>query len=247
MELKDVGYWNIEQPDGAVWSMFYDRELPDSRYLIVSSTGRGLMLGEEGIGYHGLKGLFSQYRELERQGNTNDFRDFLGCGQQANVYGMGSDFAVREVQGNPAVYSTLRELGNMDRLATVVEGGVPHWIRVPSFYACFSDTDTQKRYTLMQRIDSGLTVEDVLEYPDLPDYAKERVHKELKHEPTDEDKEEISRLYELAGTILDKVISSKGHRTEDYLVDWKPRNVIIEPLRTPIAGERFSMTVIDQN
>ncbi|HMS23295.1 MAG TPA: hypothetical protein PKB09_00625 [Candidatus Saccharibacteria bacterium] len=244
--FENLGKFEITQDDGAVWTAFYDRQQPDDKYLLMTSSGRGLFLGEKGTQFHDLKELFSDYRDAETEGEEFDGRrNFLGKGQQATVYGMGW-LAVREIPGKQGLYRTVSELQSMDELACVVEGGLPRWINVPHMFACYSDPELQKRYMLMQRIDSGLTIEDVVNYPNVDEHAAKRTLAELGREPNDNDKSELIRLFSTARFVIGKVIEERGRAPESMLVDWEHRNVIVEALRTPIAGERFSLSIIDQ-
>lgn len=244
--FEDLGKFEISQDDGAIWTAFYNRQCPDDNYLLMTSSGRVLFLGENGTPFHKLKELFSGYRDAEIEGEEFDERrNFLGKGQQATVYGMGW-LAVREISGKQGLYRTISELQSMDELACVVEGGLPRWINVPHMFACYSDPELQKRYMLMQRIDSGLTIEDVVNYPNVDDHAAKRTLQELGREPNDDDKNELKRLFSTAWFVIGNVIKERGRTPESMLVDWEPRNVIVEALRTPIAGERFSLSIIDQ-
>lgn len=244
-EFENLGKLEVPQDDGAVWTAFYDRENFDDHYLILTSSGRGLLLGENGTTYPELKQLFQDYRTAEEDDTSDIRRRYLGSGQQATVYGM-SWLAVREVAGKQGFYRTLSELQSMDRLAGIVEGGLPRWINVPHMFACYADPATQKRYMLMQKIDTGLTAEDVMYYPDIGDHEASRTIAELGRIPTKEDVNDVKRLFVMARSILDDVLASKGFNPDDILTDWEPRNVIVESLRTPIAGERFSLSIIDQ-
>jgi len=245
MSFEKLGKFDVEQPDGAVWTTFYDRTRPDDQYLIVTSSGRELFLGEKGTSYRGLRRMFSDYHQDEINDQASAKRKYLGKGQQATVFGMDW-LAVREIPGRQGVYRTLGELTSMDELATIVEEGLPRWLKVPHMYACYADPEKQKRYMLMEKVDTGLTIEDVLDYPNVNQHSADRVVGELGRTPTDEDRETLRRLFDRSYHILSTVIKAKGKDPDDYLVDWEPRNVLVESLRTPVASENFSLSIIDQ-
>jgi hypothetical protein len=134
----------------------------------------------------------------------------------------------------------------MDAINNVVEHGLPRWLKLPTHYALHSDPVQQKTYTLMERIDGGVTVEDVIEYPDIPQRRADTVDKEIGDDITDA-KEKVPELYERAYKVLSEAIRASGRDPANYLTDWKPRNAIIEGrLVTPIAGSNYRLSVIDQ-
>lgn len=241
-----VGVYEFVQDDGAKWHGYFDERLPDSHYLIVTSIGREMINGYAGIEAGRLPDLFNEYRATEPDTNGT-MRDFLGSGQSAEVYGMGDHIAVREEGGKRPFMSAVSELTIMDRLSTVVEEGIPYWLSVPSYYAFYCDPQANRQYTFMERIDSGLTVEDVLTYPqDLRPGANDRVEQEL-GENIEDSAEEVSTLFMRSKEILEAVIRAKGQNPNDLLLDWAARNVLVKRLRTPVAGKNFKLSVIDQN
>jgi hypothetical protein len=242
---KDLGKTNFTQDDGAVWTAFFDKHSPDKRFLIVTSVGRELFL-DETLPYRVLKRLVQAYRSAESGSGHPSVRDFLGQGQQARVFGL-SRFAVRETGGIAPFYPSMSALDRMNKLSGVVEGGVPRWINVPRTYAFYSDPQTNKQYTLMDRLDSGVTVEDVTAFDEVSDHSRARVLREYGHQPTAPEVEDAHRLFDKAHRLLTTVIGARGHNPEEILTDWKARNVIIEPLSTPVGGERYLLNVIDQN
>jgi hypothetical protein len=247
MNLNKLGSNHIIQDDGAVWTSFYDVDQnPDKHFLIITSHGKEEFLHSD-VGYQGLKSLFRAYRESESIGAEGENRVFLGVGQQAVVYGLTEEYAVREVIGNPPYYQTLSDLTRLDRLASLVEGGIPRWIDVPSVYAMFSDGEINKQYTLMERIDSGLTVEDIAEFHSTTDIGRARAIQQLGSEPTQEQIETAALLFDKAKIILDSVIKSKGIDPDELLTDWAMRNVLVDITKTPVAGQRMVLNIIDQN
>ena len=249
-KLSNLGIERFTQDDGAMWTAFYDRhdtrKNPDFNYLIVTSSGREFFLGKT-MPYAGLKSYFQRYRNGEADPTSTTFRQFLGEGQQATVHSMGSKLAVREQAGTAHFYKALGDLTRMDLLASLIEGGVPRWISTPHVYAHYSDQAAGKQYTLMDRVDSGMNADDILNFNVASEHGKERVLRELGREPSDQDIETVSRLFGTAESILIGVIESKGKDPAEILTDWAPRNVLVEPLATPIGGERFSINIIDQN
>lgn len=242
-----LGRMSIEQEDGAVWQSYYDYDRnPDQHFLILTSAGREEFLHSP-LGYPTLKKLFRTYRKAETGPSHPSVRDFLGEGQQARVFGLTNRYAVREVLGNAPFYGALSDLTRIARLSAVVEGGLPRWIDVPPIYAMYSDAAAIKQYTLMKRIDSGMTVEDIADFDNVPDHAKMRTLREFGREPSQEDREKIILQFDKAKHILDSVISARGMNPDELLTDWAMRNVVVDRVMTPVAGERNILNIIDQN
>lgn len=243
---KDLSKMNYTQDDGAIWTAFSDNNNPDKRFFIVTSSGKELFLGNKDLPYKALKRMFGQYRDAEITKDDSIVREFLGEGAQAQVYGLGPRLAVRETPGNLPFYKTLGSISRMDRLATVVENGVPRWINVPHTYAIYSDTEAHKQYTLMDKIDSGVTIQDMVGFDEATKHSQERVLKEFGHRPTEREAADAARLFDEAGRILTNAIVAQGSNPDELLTDWFPRNVIIEQKATPVGGERYLLSVIDQ-
>jgi len=243
--LSDLGKEDFTQDDGAIWTAFFDKREIDRRFLIITSAGREMFVDGE-LPYQSLKKLFKAYRTAESGRGHPSIRDYLGHGQQAQVFGL-SKFAVRETNGNVPFYPTLSALDRMNKISAIVEGGIPRWINVPRTYAVYSDTETGKQYSLMDRLDSGVTVEDIANFDEVTDHSRARVLKEFGQRPTATQAEDAVRLFNKAENFLNAAIIGKGYNPEEYLTDWKMRNVIIEPLTTPVGGERYMLNIIDQN
>lgn len=239
--------FHVEQPDSAKWAVYEDPE-DIRRFTIVTSAGNELLQGQD---RELLRSLVHQYRAAEigsiaLLGENPDIRRELGRGQEAIVYSMGP-YAVREERSMKGVYVALGELGRMDAINTVIDEGVPRWLNLPAHYALHSDPVQQKTYTLMDRVDGGLTVEDIQAYPELPEPKKVLVERELgDNTGIREAQERVPELYDEAHDILSSSIKASGQDPEKFLTDWKPRNVVVERLKTPVAGSKYSLNVIDQ-
>lgn len=97
----------------------------------------------------------------------------------------------------------------------------------------------------MQKIDAGITVADVIEASTLG----AEPNPEIAHHIgalTEAKVAEVSMRYRQAKSILDDAITNSGNSPQDYLPDWDTSNVMVEGLRTPVAGSNFMLWVIDQ-
>lgn len=237
--------FQVDQEDGARWSIYEDQS-DIRRFTILTSSGGELMNGPQ---KEQLESLVQQYRAAELggvalDGTSPDIRQELGRGQEAIVYRLGP-YAVREEKSIKGVYVALAELSRMDAINDVIDEGLPRWLNLPAHYILHSDPSTQKTYTLMDRIDGGITVEDIVNYPSIPDAKAEAVQKEV-GEHLEDAQEKVPPLYDRAHKILSDAIESKGKSPDKFLTDWHERNVIVERQHTPVAGSNYLLNVIDQ-
>lgn len=244
--MRDPDF-TVDQPDGAVWAVYED-PTDIRRYSILTSSGQEQFHGD-GLGP--LRSLIHQYRAAEvgsiaLLGESPGIRKELGRGQEAIVYAMGP-YAVREEPGIKGVYAALGELERMDAINGIIEGGTPRWLNLPKHYALHSDPERLKTYTLMDRVNGGLTAADIIDYPEIEPHRAALVEAELGGDAgIEEAKARVPVLYDRAHVILSDAITEAGKIPDHYLTDWKPRNVIVERFKTPIANEKYNLNVIDQ-
>ncbi len=237
---------SLDQEDGSRWNVY---ENPDDPREFTILTGSGQDLFKDPKRSAEARGLIHEYRGVELGnipllGTTPGMREELGRGQEAIAYRMGP-YAVREVIGIKDFHSAYGELDRVDAINTVIEAGLPRWLHLPLHYALHVDPKEQKTYTLMDRIDSGITAEDIIEYPDIPEHRARVVEREIGHRIEDA-KDKVPGLFDEAHTVLSEALSAKGKNPSNYLTDWQTRNVLVEPLETPVVNRNYSMYVIDQ-
>ena len=232
--------------DGSIW-----RQYETSTHLFVlTSLGRHLL--RERHMYKDFVRYTDDYMN-DRQGNE-DFRSYLAEGANGKVYTLGDDFVVKEsrllTQLAPAD-SLLAALNRMDQLVDAVQKNCPSWIDVPAHYGiAVSKADTRKQFMLMQKIDHGVTVGDII----LADESRIS-HGILTSEAfnkfgpiTPELRTEVNDRYELLKYLVKTAIIKERLNPDVYLpdIDYNPHNVVIEKLATPIAGSQIKYSVIDQ-
>jgi len=245
--MRDPNF-TVEQADGAKWAVFENAH--DNReYTILTSAGQELLQGQDS---GELRSLIQRYRAVELGGlallgDDPNIRQELGRGREAIVYSMGP-YAVREKIGIQDVYPALSELQRMDEINSVIELGLPRWLNLPVHYALHSRPDPlePKTYILMDRIDSGVTVEDIIDYPDIDPTRAARLETYLGASGIEGAKEAIPELYGAAYQALAEAIEAAGKDPAKFLTDWEPRNALVEQLKTPVAGSNYSLSVIDQ-
>lgn len=240
--------FTTEQPDGARWEVYEDPE-DIRRYTILTSAGQDLLKGDK---KDELRSLVDRYRAVELGsiallGEDPNIRKELGRGREAVVYSMGP-YAVRERVGISDVYGALSELTRMDEINSFMEHGLPRWLNLPVHYALHARPDRQepKTFILMDRIDSGVTAEDIIDYPDIDPARAQRLKSYMGEAGIAEAKGEIPTLYDRAHEVLAGAIEAGGKDPAKYLTDWEPRNALVERLSTPVAGSNYTINVIDQ-
>lgn len=241
--------YTVDQESGSVWSIYRD---PQSiGFTVITAAGSELLEKQEEV----VNSLMRRYRAAEigkevgkiaLWRRTEPIRQLLGEGREAKVYEMGEAFAVREVEGITEEHSVIAKLERMDSINSVIEHGLPRWLNLPKHYGVRVDAQTQRTYTLMDRIDNGITVEDIIEYPKLPRSKITTVRNEMGGSIADA-KKQVPALYENAYEILSAALKKNGKDPKRFLTDWIPRNVIVEGRMTsPVANSRYRLSVIDQ-
>jgi len=224
--------------DGAVWQRY---DLDDGQ-LVVTSRGRELFDHNPEI-WDDLKAYRQDY-EGSLSGRAQN-REFFAAGSNARVYKLNADVLVREAWHG---HSSLDALDRMDKIQTVIEEGVPRWIAVPTYFGALatSVSSSEHQFTLMERIDAGITVKDIKEPESLSELERRGLTSEL-GPVTEKDRKEVVARYEESEQILHNAIAvSTGNSPLEYLTDWHEQNVVVERLSTPIAGSNFKLWLIDQ-
>ena len=229
----------VPQKDGSLWQYYYI----GNGVVVLTSMGRELIHDDPSI----LTDIH-RYRQ-KRLGHTaalgsETVRSHFRSGGNSDVYELreGSGLVVKETSTAQAMYFALLR---MDRLKTIIESDVPRWIDIPAHYGLISSPSSTTDYMLMEKIDAGITVGDVV------DSSCEQVRANqgtlATFGPIDEEvKQEVSDRFTRAKILLDEAILSHDLLPVDYLPDWDASNVLVERLETPMAGSNYMLWVIDQ-
>jgi hypothetical protein len=227
----------VTQPDGAVWE-YYDLE---QGHLVITGRGRELARNNPGV--------FSdiqQYRQaVMRRGDARfkpNTREHFASGGNSDVYSMGGPLAVKEATNSQ---SLLFALERMDRLHNVMEKGVPRWIDMPAHYGMLIGKHLSRQYMLMEKIDTGVTVEHVLSNGGTTEIQRQKVRERFSN-LTDDQRTTISAGFDRAGDILHSALEAESLDPKQYMPDWHEGNVLLEPLPVPVGDSHFKYWVIDQ-
>ena len=169
-------------------------------------------------------------------------RTFIASGARSNVYEMAPGVAVKEASKTG---SSIYAVGRIDRLLTLIETAVPRWIDIPPHYAVLYSTNLPKDYIVQRKIDSGITAEWLFRPDDMAEYQRVAVEREL-GTVSEEERLQIESAFEEAGRVVSAALVQVGEEPRRYLTDYHPGNVLVERLRTPIAGKDHKLWIIDQ-
>lgn len=233
-----------EQFDGSVWRQY---ESPDALFLL-TEVGRKLLAQQQ------VARLLRHYTLDYQDGleGPEDARRFIAEGLQARVFGLGvAELAIKEKR--PDGDDLHASLYRMDKLihALTVDSGCPAWIGIPQHYGVVTlKEDTSRQFLLMEKIDEGITVGDILDQrrakqkrPYL-NTAVERVYGAV----TDELQEEVIGRFGMALGELRHALLAKYLSPDKFIpdIDKNPYNILVQPLDEPLDGSNLKFWVIDQ-
>lgn len=227
-----------QQPDGAMWRV---KDIEGAGHLILTSKGQELIQDRPE-----LEDYFHAYL-CKAVGATAlpgaiETRRFIASGARSSVYEMAPGIAVKEANKTG---SSIYALGRMDRLLGLIEAGAPRWIDIPPHYAVLDSRTLPKDYIVQRKIDSGITAEWLFRPEDMADYQRAAVEREM-GVVSEHERQEVLSAFEEAENLVADLIERSGARRNDYLIDYHPGNVLVERLRTPIAGKDHKLWIIDQ-
>jgi hypothetical protein len=239
----DLKIRTFEQFDGSIWRQY---ETPDYRILL-TGVGRRLFATRR---MHRLLGPYiADY--LRDNKDPDSHRPFLSEGGNAKVFSLTEDFVVKE--SLPRSESSLfASMDRTDRLKDSVEKHCPRWIDIPDHYgAMISRSNIHKQFMLVQKIDHGVTVGDVINYQEgeinrSTGGALAYDSLEKFGEITPQLKAEVFDRFDRMKIILADAVREEGLDVERFLPDinTNPYNVVLEKLDTPEAGSFVKYWVI---
>lgn len=244
----------VNKFDGSAWRNY---ESPDS---LITITGGGRELAANG----GLAFILRQYAEDTVDDLETPTRQFLAEGGNAKVFTVGGKrLVVKEAKMDGD--QLLPAIDRMDLLLHAIEHHCPRWIDIPMHYGVLIlKKDPSKQYLLIEKIDDGVTVGDIVNYhvdparveplikgePELPkreEHIRESVRR-IFGEPTKELKNEINGRYEALKGLVRKALIAEYRSPDEFLpdLDYNPYNVLVDRVASPIAGSRHKFWIIDQ-
>lgn len=234
---------HITRFDGAIW----DQHSIGEGSLTVTSSGRDLLSNRPEI-----KLAIEQYMiaVTEPQASTPGIRRFLAEGNHARVYSVGDTGLVMKERKSIVADPLWPAIQRMDFLADVIQKHCPRWIDIPAHYGVYQPDDTSgKEFMLMEKIDSGVTVGDVMGAHDMPrePHIGEAVMRIFRG-VTPQTQIAVKSQFDEMKSQLKSGLITEGAAPDAFLtdIDHNMYNAIVEPLSTPVAGSHYKLTIIDQ-
>ena len=228
----------LTQPDGAHWEMF---DVSGGK-AVLTSKGKELFR-ERPQTWRDLRSYRKKAAGKKPPGKDPNIRRHFASGGNSDVYTAGEGLVMKEAK--PAGGSLFFTVDRMDRLLNVIESQVPRWIDIPSHYGLLFSNNLERQYLLMQRIDSGVTVEHILNPGALTEDQATNLEVAFPGLSQGE-QDDVRERFEDAGRILTSALDEAGYEPSSYLTDWHEGNVLVERLETPVADSPHKMWVIDQ-
>jgi hypothetical protein len=234
--------WVVDRFDGAKWKMF---ELPQGGHVVVTSRGQELVA----MAPEFLK-VLREYKQAASKHLENRVRSYLAHGGNSTVYEVGEyKIVVKEQHSGQSLMSSMER---MDLLQYIIQKyHLPRWIDLPDHYALIESPHLDHQYLIIQKVDAGLTVADLENFPQIRPEKLALVNKMFPGLNEQAVKQVIEQVTEARKLLEGAIKKAEQEETEinfpnSLLNDWQTSNILVEPLKTPIGGKKFKLTIIDQ-
>lgn len=214
----------IERFDGSRWRSF---DLGNGGTIILTHRG------QEILSYNPkLRRDITNYKNEAREYREGDFRKWFRAGSNSDVYSFGGHpMVIKEASTAHSVWSSL---DRMDYLYGICQKFLPSYIKVPDHYGILFAPNLRKQYVLMQKVNDGLTMADVLENhaEGLSEESKNLVVNEFRN---------------LEDKVRNAIERAPGREMmpKELLPDWDAGNVIVD-FDSHIRDMPFTFWIIDQ-
>lgn len=215
----------IGRYDGSRWRQF---NLGDGGKLILTSRG------QEMLAYNPkLRQILLSYKNEARSNREGDIRRWFRSGGNSDVFTVSKEeFVVKETS---TAHSAWSALDRMDYLHGICMKFLPAYIRVPDHYGILFAHDLRRQYILMQKVNDGITVADLLNGDILLGVSPGL--KRLAIAEFQGLKEKIEQAIERA--------PGRENMPNNLLPDWEPNNIIVD-FTSPNKWMPFTFWIIDQ-
>jgi hypothetical protein len=137
----------------------------------------------------------------------------------------------------------------MDKLMFAIENNCPRWIDIPKHYGVvMPKRDRKHEYMLIQKIDDGITVGDIL-YHDHPrePHLSESLLRNF-GPVTPQLKKDIRERWDLLKIEVRRALMAEHMNPDELLpdLDHNEYNILVERADNPIAGSPYKFWIIDQ-
>ena len=232
------------RPDGAQWRHF-DTE---ASHIIITASGREFLRHNPSAFrrlrvYNKIVASKKSSQEI-LVGNPNSVRSYLASGGNSDVYRSGEKVVVKEALNTQSLLSALQR---MDVLHNVIEKGfVPRWIRVPEHYGLVIPKEGDRQYMPMQKVDHGLTVEQVLSGEGFSSKQQQQAVERFRSRMVPGEEGVILDQYQFLTDSVKRALCGQDLDPAEYMPDWHMGNVLVERNPVPIGDSRYTFWMIDQ-
>lgn len=230
------------RPDGAVWETI----VTNNSYTMLTSVGRQLLHKNPSL----IPQLAAYNHDLRHGGDET--RRYLASGTQADVYSVGDTNLVVKEKRPDSDENLLESMRRLDAIKLALEHQAPRWVDTPDCYGFVQVFRPERQFLLMSKIDAGITVGDLLDYPKGVDSARNpTIYQkigELFGDVIDDMPAVAAEKFKDMSRIVQAALANLHLPYDEHATDLEknPWNTVVERLKTPIAGENFRFWVIDQ-
>ncbi len=183
-------------------------------YVVITDAGQEKIKND-----HEFLELLGQYRRDVRY-VMNNVRQHFRSGGNSDVYHCGGHTVIKEVIGTQSAYFAMQRAENVRCLCDQV---LPNYVSVPRHYALIFSTKLPRQYLIMEKVDDGITIEDIKEqnlYPEFRDDIK-------------------ASFYELKRILF----SIDG--IKQIVTDFHEGNIVVD-FSTPTTEKPYTFWLLDQ-
>lgn len=175
-------------------------------------------------------------------GSTVGAREYIWRGRDSEVYELAPGVAVKEVTKRADPVASVER---MSFLSEIVDEKTPDWISVPDQYGIVIPESTSDAFVAMQKVNSGINVDWLLDQDDLNDFQRKKIERDI-GEVGPSVQLEIRSAYSKLENIMCEAVDDIGSTRDEMLPDLEEWNVLVERLPKKIDDMAYKLWVIDQ-
>jgi hypothetical protein len=263
-ELGNIGLnWEEQKmEDGEIWFHTTISNVPEDSIIakgsiaVVTAEGKTLINANPSL----FKKLLVFKRTSDKHKNKDSVRKILGGQGNGSVYALGkSGIAIKEASDSQSVHLATERMDRLYRLIinSQKDGIIPKWIDMPKYYGYLISPITEQnkhQYLMMEQIDQGVTVEDVISINERGEDSRRIIEQRLGYNLSNENITEIKEQWGQMKNFLETAISKTNlsldidqrKNFKEWIPDFHEGNIIVDKVNPPIDGRHFKLCIIDQ-
>ena len=175
--------------DGELWYHATLTDVPDDSLV---ANGSVITVTAEGKSLLAKKGLTTKKLLVFMRASVGHeqkphVRRFIAGQGNGTVYALGtSGLAIKETAGTQSIHSAVERMDSLYRILenATRNGYLPAWIGLPKHYGYLTPpagAKNNRQYLLMEKIQDGVTVEDILSFDERGEEERNQVNQRLGH------------------------------------------------------------------